>query len=102
MVFSSTEQYMMYNKAMTFHDLNIAAQVMKLSNPRQQKAKGRQVRGFDERTWKETREKIVEEGNWWKFTAAKDEAKGQVLKNWLLNTEERLLVEVCLDLEISS
>ena len=102
MVFSSAEQYMMYNKAMTFHDLDTATQIMNLSDPQRQKAKGRQVKGFDEKVWKEAREKIVETGNWWKFTAAEDETEGQALKGLLLKTGDRLLVEVCLGLKVSS
>ena len=85
---------MMYHKAMTFRDQYIAAQIMRLTDPRQQKAKGRQVRGFNEKQWNKVREKIVEDGNWWKFTLAKDKAKGQELKRLLLNTGDRLLVEV--------
>ena len=94
MTFSSTEQYMMYHKAMTFHDPKIAAQIMKLSNPRQQKAKGRQIMGFNDETWNDVREKIVEDGNWWKFTATRDEKLGNDLRLMLLNTGNRLLVEV--------
>ena len=86
---------MMYHKAMAFRDPNIAAQILRLTDPRQQKAKGRQIRGFNEKEWNRIREKIVEDGNWWKFTAAKDSSKGQELKRLLLDTGDRLLVEVC-------
>ena len=97
MEFSSTEQYMMYHKAMTFRDHNIAAQIMQLVGPREQKAKGRKVRGFNNQEWNRVREQIVEDGNWWKFTAAKDTTKGQELKRLLLETGDKLLVESCLE-----
>ena len=94
MTFSSTEQYMMYHKAMAFHDETIAAQIMLLENPWKQKAKGREVRGFNEKKWDTVREKIVEDGNWFKFMAAKDASRGQELRRLLLETGDRLLVEV--------
>ena len=88
--FITTEQYMMYGKAMVFKDLEIAERIMREPNPRQQKALGRKVKGFDNATWNQHRERIVEEGNWWKFNEEKEEE----LKGQLLSTGARLLVEV--------
>jgi len=67
---------------------------MATPKPAVQKALGRQVSGFDEGVWKANRERIVEEGNWWKFvngTGAGEEVKG--LKERLMETGERELVE---------
>lgn len=94
MTFSSAEQYMMYYKAMAFQDFQIATEIMELANPEQQKAKGRHVKGFDEELWAEIREKIVEEANWWKFTAARNERERQSLRTSLLNTGDKQLIEV--------
>lgn len=88
--FVTTEQYMMYGKAMVFGDKEIAAKIMMEPSAKKQKALGRKVKGFDNQTWNAHREKIVEEGNWWKFTSD----KGQDMAKLLLETGDRLLVEV--------
>lgn len=90
MTFQSTEQYMMYHKAVLFEDLAIADQIMETANPMTQKALGRKVAGFTVEGWAANREKIVEEGNWNKFTNASDPR----LKIRLLETGDRELVEV--------
>ena len=67
---------------------------MDTPKPAAQKALGRKVQDFDEAIWKASREKIVEEGNWWKFvngTSTGEVEKG--LKERLLETGERELVE---------
>ncbi len=82
---------MMYHKAILFKDQKIADKIILESDPRKQKALGRQVQGFDEKMWNKHREKVVEEGNWWKFTLPR---KGD-LKKLLLETADRELIEVC-------
>ena len=79
----------MYRKAILFNDQEIADKVLLEPIPSKQKALGRKVKGFDNKKWNEVREKIVEEGNWWKFTQPKE---GD-LKKMLLETGDRLLVE---------
>ena len=69
--FLTTEQYMMYHKALLFADTAIAAKILREPEPKKQKALGRKVKGFDPRVWDERKEAIVEEGNWWKFTNVK-------------------------------
>ena len=89
--FSTAEKYMMYHKAMLFGDKEIADQIMLATKPNQQQALGRKVKGFTDEKWQANRQKIVEEGNWYKFTNSKRYADfGQKL----LETEERPLVEV--------
>lgn len=79
----------MYHKALLFDDQEIADALMLEPEPSKQKALGRKVKGFDQQKWKEKREKIVEEGNWWKFTQPKE---GRI-DSMLLETRDRLLVE---------
>lgn len=90
MTFLTTEQYMMYHKATLFNDNGIADKIMLEPDPQKQKALGRKVKGFENKKWKGKRDKIVEDGNWWKFTQPKEAD----LKKLLLNTGERELVEV--------
>ena len=79
----------MYHKAILFNDQETADRIALEPDPSNQKALGRQVKGFDDKKWNAKREKIVEEGNWWKFTQSKE---GD-LRKMLLETGDRLLVE---------
>lgn len=58
----------MYFKALLFSDAESAAKILTTKEPRKQQALGRKVKNFDNKIWEEHRERIVEEGNWWKFT----------------------------------
>ncbi len=49
--FGCAEQYMMFMKAATFEDWEVAARIMMTDRPYEQKQLGRMVRGFDETTW---------------------------------------------------
>ena len=71
--FNCAEQYMMYQKALLFDDKEAAVEIMAVSDPRKQKQLGRKVQNFDDDTWNAHRERIVEDGNWYKFTANKTE-----------------------------
>lgn len=51
--FNCAEQYMMYYKALLFLNSDIAAKIMKSTNPKEQKSLGRQVKNFDEKLWRE-------------------------------------------------
>ena len=79
----------MYHKAIVFDDQEMADRIVLEPEPGKQKALGRKVRGFDKKKWNAEREKIVEEGNWWKFTQSKECYLGKML----LKTGDRLLVE---------
>ena len=57
--FVSVEQFMMFSKAKLFGDEDIAQAVLATHLPKEQKALGRKVRGFDLDTWKAKRESIV-------------------------------------------
>lgn len=100
--FTCAEQWMMYHKAMDCGDLATAAEIMKTTSPRKQKALGSQAaEGFDEERWKKTRSAVVEKGNMLKFTQATnvasmamdDVTEPVTLKDLLLATGDRELVE---------
>ena len=79
----------MYQKAILFDDQETAAEITIEPEPSKQKALGRKVKGFNNKTWNKKREQIVEDGNWWKFTRSKE---GD-LRELLLKTGDRSLVE---------
>ena len=60
------EQYMMAAKAELFGDSEIQEQILKCSDPKQIKALGRKVRGFDQKVWDKFKYAIVLNGNWCK------------------------------------
>ncbi|KAL9103087.1 MAG: hypothetical protein Q9163_001827 [Psora crenata] len=91
MTFLTTEQYMMYYKALIFRDHAIAEKIIKESDPKKQKSLGRQVKNFDAAEWDKHKEQVVEEANYWKFMQTR---KDEDLRKMLLETGDRLLVEV--------
>ena len=74
-------------KAELFGDGEIRDQILKCSDPRQIKALGRKVRGFDQRVWDRFKYAIVLGGNWCKFSQNRD------LREFLLSTGDSVLVE---------
>ncbi|KAL8996275.1 MAG: hypothetical protein Q9169_004160 [Polycauliona sp. 2 TL-2023] len=90
MTFRTTEQYMMYQKAILFDDSKIADEIMLAKTPKEHKALGRKVENFDGDVWEAHREEIVEEGNWNKFCSSNKGSKYEVM---LLETGDRELVE---------
>ena len=62
------EQYMMYQKAVLFGDMAIAAEILKAETPDEQKALGRKVANFDREVWDAHAREIVGQGNYYKFT----------------------------------
>jgi ribA/ribD-fused uncharacterized protein len=78
---------MMYHKALLFNDSDVATEILAATTPIEVKALGRQVKNFDEETWKENRYRIVKEGNILKFTQHSD------LRDKLLATQGKMLVE---------
>ena len=88
---------MMHQKAVLFSDHEVAAQILKTTAPKEQKALGRQVRNFTQDVWEANRERIVEEGSYFKFKYGKDEGDGKGdgigLRAKLLGTGERKIVE---------
>jgi ribA/ribD-fused uncharacterized protein len=96
-IYRTAEQYMMHQKAVLFDDHEVAAQILKTTAPKEQKSLGRQVRGFTQKVWEANRERIVEEGSYFKFKYGIDEGEGREdgigLRAKLLATGEREIVE---------
>lgn len=86
-VMPTAEHYMMYSKAMVFKDYEIAKKILSTNIPREAKKLGREVRGFDDRIWRELSFDIVVEGNLNKFS------QNHRLKDFLLSTKDKVLVE---------
>lgn len=85
--FSSSEQYMMHAKAVLFGDTAMAARILATDSPREQKALGRKVAGFDYDVWMAECRPLMVRGLLAKFEQNPD--MGQVL----LDTEDAVLVE---------
>jgi ribA/ribD-fused uncharacterized protein len=85
--FLNCEQYMMYHKAVLFHDEAVAKEILAEEDPKNMKALGRRVAGFEETVWDARKFDIVVEGNRLKFT------QNEELKTLLLATGDKLLVE---------
>lgn len=87
---------MMYQKAILFKDLEVADKILQATEPAEHKMLGREVKGFDKDVWCKNRERIVEDGNFFKFSH--NEEGSEDLKEMLLETGNRELVEVSLAL----
>jgi len=85
--FSNTEQYFMYQKAITFNDFRTAQAILGTDNPFEAKALGRQVRNYDENAWNEKRYDVFRKANIMKYSQNED------LRNMLLETGNLILVE---------
>lgn len=81
------EQYMMAEKARLFGDGEMLCQIMKAAHPKEMKAYGRAVRGFDKAVWDRRCYGIVRDGNRAKF------GQNPELLSFLLGTGTRILVE---------
>lgn len=85
--YSCVEQWMMAEKARLFGDEASRRAILKARSPARQKALGRTVRGFDERTWSWHRYRIVLLG-----TVAKYEQNPE-LRRLLFGTGDLTIVE---------
>ena len=85
--YNCAEQYMMAEKARLFGDKESEAAIMRTGHPREQKALGRRVKGFEREAWDAVSRDTVYRANHAKFTQAHD------LENVIRNTGEAILVE---------
>ena len=85
--YSSMEQYMMYQKAITFHDEKIAKKILETDDVAIIKDYGRKVSNYNQTIWNGVRQVIVYEGLLEKFKQNED------LKQLLLNTNDSVLAE---------
>jgi ribA/ribD-fused uncharacterized protein len=85
--FNCCEQWMMYNKAKIFGDIEIASKILQETDPKIHKELGRKVQNFDVVKWDSVADDIVYEGNLAKFS------QNEELKDKLLSTGNKLIVE---------
>ena len=85
--FSSMEQYMMYKKAICFHDEEIAKKILTIDDVAQIKELGRLVSNYNESYWNGVRQIIIFEGLLEKFSQNED------LKENLKATGKEILAE---------
>lgn len=85
--FSSMEQYMMYQKAMTFQDRMIAKEILQTKDAAKIKQLGRQVTNYNDHIWNGIRQIVVYEGLVAKFS------QNEELKKRLKGTKTAILAE---------
>lgn len=85
-VYNCAEQYMMAMKALTFEDNYTHALIMDSTNPSDQKAAGRLVRGFKADVWNKVAKDFVFKANLAKFSDPN-------LRQQLMDTGDREIVE---------
>lgn len=85
--FSSIEQYMMYKKALCFHDMDAANQILVTDDVSKIKALGRLVKNYNESYWNGVRQIIIYNGLLAKFSQNED------LKEKLKATGNAILAE---------
>jgi len=85
--YNCSEQYMMAEKARLFGDTEMLARIMATLDPREQKALGKQVRGFDKARWELYAKDIV-----YKASVAKYSQHPE-LRRTLLSTVGTTIVE---------
>ncbi len=86
-IFSSMEQFMMYQKAICFEDNDIAQKILKTENVAYIKELGRLISNHNENYWNGIRQIIVFEGLMAKFS------QNESLKRQLQETEHCILAE---------
>lgn len=85
--FDCNEQYMMAEKALLFKDYAAFKAIMETDSPREQKALGRKVKGFDTETWEKIACPVVYRANRAKFE------QNPELKKTLLDSAPATIVE---------
>ena len=85
--FSCMEQFMMYQKAITFQDQTIAKEILQTRDSAKIKQMGRQVRNYNDHIWNGIRQIVVYEGLIAKFS------QNEELKKQLKETKTAILAE---------
>lgn len=85
--YSTAEHWMMAEKARLFGDEAMLNKILVAKSPAEAKELGRQINNFQQERWEAARYNIVKKGNFYKFKQNTD------LKQYLLNTQNRVLVE---------
>jgi ribA/ribD-fused uncharacterized protein len=85
--YKTAEHWMMAKKAELFNDNKILEKILVCKSPAEAKKWGREVKNYVDEIWLENRFEVVRLGNFYKFSQNDD------LKDFLINTKERVLVE---------
>jgi ribA/ribD-fused uncharacterized protein len=85
--YNCAEQYMMYQKALLFDDLETAEQIINEESPKVQQEFGRKVKNYNQKIWDENKYRIVLAGNLLRFP------QNKYLTETLNATGKKLLVE---------
>lgn len=85
--YKTAEHWMMAKKAELFGHKEIYEKIINSKSPGEAKDLGRRIAGFNQEKWEAARFEIVVEGNYHKFT------QHPALRDFLLNTQDRILVE---------
>jgi ribA/ribD-fused uncharacterized protein len=86
-IYTTSEQWMMAAKARLFKDHAIADRILQAKSPKEIKALGRLVSGFDEAMWVQHRYAIVLQGTVQKFE------QNPELKRYLIGTGSKIIAE---------
>lgn len=86
-LFSTMEQYMMYQKAMLFQDEEIAKKILNTKDVAKIKKLGRNVKNYNDTIWNGVRQIIIYQGLLEKFK------QNDILKFKLLSTKDAILAE---------
>ncbi len=85
--FNSSEQALMWSKAVLFKDTDTASKILKTSNQKDIKQLGREVKNYDDEAWSKIRYSKMVEILYEKFSQNKS------LKSKLLSTQRALIYE---------
>ncbi|KQX13030.1 NADAR family protein [Flavobacterium sp. Root420] len=85
--YKTAEHWMMAKKAALFNDNEVLEKIIESNSPAEAKKLGREVKNYDDKLWLANRFEIVKQGNYHKFSQNAD------LKEFLINTNDRVLVE---------
>ncbi|MGX1931223.1 NADAR family protein [Flagellimonas sp. 2504JD4-2] len=86
-IYKTAEHWMMAEKARLFNDHHNLNKILQSNSPMEAKKWGRRVEEFSQEQWNRNKYEIVKQGNLHKFS------QNLGLKEFLLNTKNRVLVE---------
>ncbi|MCR5203133.1 MAG: TIGR02452 family protein [Lachnospiraceae bacterium] len=85
--YTSVDQYLMYQKALSFNDAEAAKRILAVNDPAVVRDFGRKVRNYDDELWKGKRQLILNDAIQMKFS------QNAGLQGMLINTGDALLAE---------
>ena len=85
--FRTAEHYMMHHKALLMGDKEIAEMIVQSPTPAEAKTLGREVKNFKQEIWDANCDRVVESGNFLKFS------QNEKCKAALLGTSNREIIE---------